>query len=207
MEDHRTKSGKAIHSSVWERLTAIGSIILAFVSMVALAVAWRQVHEMREEARIQHLTALVDKWDSPEWYAIRKSLAQQRVDEKQERLRPLDVANAPVEFYDELGFCEDIGLLTERGYLDLHDVWNEFGDWLFILYADARPLLDSEQRTSPAEFRECTNLVESIRSIEVKEDASSDDHPSEKDIYESYLGDLDSQSGQPANRGPRVKKP
>src|SRR5665213_2144309 len=80
---------------------------LAIVGAVGLVIAYIQVHEMREEARIQHLTTLVDKWDSPDWIAIRKSLAQRRVDQTQERLKPLDVDDAPIEFYDELNFCED----------------------------------------------------------------------------------------------------
>jgi hypothetical protein len=207
VEEHRKISGKTIHPSVWERVTAISSLTFAIVGIVALAIAGTQIHEMREEAKVQHLTAFVDKWDSPEWNSIRKSLAQKRVDTAQQRLRPIDVDDPPMELYDELDFCEDIGLLTERGYLDRHDVWNEFGDWLFYLYADARPLLDSEQRTSPAEFKECTNLVESMRLIEAKEDASADDHPSENDIYATYMGDLDSEPGQPAIRGRRPKKP
>jgi hypothetical protein len=206
MEEHRKTSAKTAHPNVWERITAISSLTFAIVGIVALAVAGIQIHEMREEAKVQHLTALVDKWDSPEWNSIRKALAQKRVDEAQQRLRPLDVGDPPMEIYDELDLCEDIGLLTDRGYLDRHDVWNEFGDWLFFLYTDARPLLDSEQRISPAEFRECTKLIESIRPIEAKEDASSDDHPSENDIYASYMGDLDSLPGQPASRGKRPQE-
>jgi hypothetical protein len=159
---------------------------------------------MHDEARVQHLTAFVDKFDSADRIAIRRSLALKRVDQTQKRLRPLDVSDAPIELYDELDFCDDLGLLTERGYLDRHDVWSEFSDWLFDLYTDARPLLDTEQKGNPAEYRECTNLVQSIRPIERQEGAGADDHPTEEELYNGYLGDIQ-QPGQLAGeaRGPK----
>lgn len=218
MGENQSASRKTIHSVIWSQITAVSSLVLAIVGLVALIFTWIQLHEMRnearvqigemrEEARIQHLTTLIDKFDSPDRIAIRKALALKRIDKTQGRLRLLDVNNAPVELYDELGLCEDIGLLTERGYLDRHDVWNSFGDWLSYLYADARPLLDSEQKRSPAEFRECSSLVESIRLIEAKEDLGADDHPSESDLYGSYLSDSERSAGQPAFRGRKPRRP
>jgi len=218
MEENRAASGNTIHSTIWDRITAISTLVLALGGMWALIFTLIQIHEMRDEARahvremreetmVQHLTTLLDKYDSPEWISDRKSLAEKRVDRALKRLHPLDIDDAPIELYDELGFCEDIGLLTERGYLDRHDVWNSFGNWLFYLYADARPLLDSEQKTSPADFRKCSNLVESMRPIEAKEDAGADDHPSEKELYNSYMGDIERQQGKPAYRGRMPKKP
>jgi hypothetical protein len=209
---------KTIHSVIWNQITAFSSLALAIVGLVALIFTWIQINEMRnearvqigemrEEARVQHLTALIDKFDSPDRVAIRKSLALKRIDKTQGRLRLLDVNNAPIELYDELGLCEDIGLLTERGYLDRHDVWNSFGSWLAYLYADARPLLDSEQKISPAEFQKCSSLVESIRLIEAKEDLGADDHPSESDIYNSYLSDSERPAGQPMFRGRKPRRP
>jgi hypothetical protein len=97
--------------------------------------------------------------------------------------------------------------LTKRGYLDRHEVWNEFRDWLFYLYADARPLLDVERKDDPSEYMECTNLVESLKLIEAKEAAGALDHPSEGDLYNDYIGDIERQLGQPANRGTRPKRP
>jgi hypothetical protein len=50
------------------------------------------------------------KFDSADAKAGRKALALARVDQKQERLRPLDVDNAPDPIYDQLNFCVDLGL-------------------------------------------------------------------------------------------------
>jgi hypothetical protein len=182
----------------------MATLVIAVGGLGALIFAWFQIREMRDEARVQRLTELVDKYDGTDRVALRRSLALKRIDQTQKRLRPLDINDAPIELYDELDFCDDLGILTERGYLDRHDVWSEFSNWLFYLYADARPLLDAEQKDSPAEYRECTNLVESIRPIERQEDAGSDDHPTEEELYNGYLGDIE-QPGQPAGmvRGPK----
>jgi hypothetical protein len=211
METKRHASGKPALVN-WDRITALSTLTLAIVGVAALAFTWKQiddmksqsaiqVSEMRSETQVQHLTTLIDKFDSSEWAINRKNLALKRVDIKYKKLRPLDVNDAPIELYDELGFCDDIGLLTERGYLDPHDVWNSFGDWIDLLYADARPLVNFEQRKSPATFRECTNLVESMKQIEAKEDAGADNNISEDDIYGNYVGDIESQAGEPPSRG------
>lgn len=208
--------GKAVQTN-WDRITALSSLTLACVGIVALTFTWVQlddmkrqstiqISEMRSETQAQHLTALIDKYDSSEWASDRKALAVKRVDTKRRTLLPLDVDDAPIELYNELNFCDDIGLLTERGYLDRHDVWSSFGDWIFLLYADGRQLLDSEQKKSPAEFRECTNLVNSIKAIEAKEDAGADNNISKDYILDSYMGDIERQSDQPPRRG-RGRKP
>jgi hypothetical protein len=205
MEEDQAIPRYTTQFTVWDLVAAVSSCALAVVSIVALGIGYAQIHEMREEARVQHLTSLVDKFDSADWVANRKSLALQRVDQGSHRLRQLDVDKVPTELDDELGFCEDLGLLTQRGYLDQHDVWNEFGDWLFYLYADARPYLDS--MPSQADYGECKGLVESIRSIEVKEGASTYDHPSESDLYDSYIADVQRQSGHSPYRGKGHKRP
>jgi len=216
MEQNRVIPRITTHHSIWEQITAISSLVLAVVGLAALIFTWKQIHEMRDEARVQiaemraetqvqHLTALMDKFDSVDRIAIRRSLALKRIDKRLGRLREMDVDDAPVELGQELDFCEDIGLLTGRGYLDRHDVWNVFGTWLFYLYTDARPYLDNLQ--GQADYRECKNLVESIRPIEAKEDASAYDHPTESDLYSSYLIDIENQSGQPASRGRAPRKP
>jgi hypothetical protein len=200
---------------IWGRITAISSLALAVVGLLALWMTERQILEMQREARdqitemraenqVQHLTALIDKFDSPDQVALRKTLAEKRIDKVSGRLRELDVDNPPAEFDTELGFCDDIGLLTERGYLNVHDVWNSFGEWLFYLYADARPYLDSLR--SPADFRECSNLVDHMIPIEKNEGASTYDHPSEDELYSNYLEDIERQSGQPPSRGRTLRK-
>jgi hypothetical protein len=160
---------------------------------------------MREEAKIQHLLEFTHDFDGPVRFSNRKALALKRIDKSQERLHQLDPSSPPDELTRELDFCEDLGLLTHRGYLNRHDVWNNFGYWLFVIYTDARPYLDGEQKNDPAEYRECSNLVETLRPIEVKESAGVNEHPSEDDIYRTYSAELDSQAGQSPRRVKRSK--
>jgi hypothetical protein len=65
---------------------------------------------------------------------------------------------------------------------------------------------DVEQRDSPAAFRGCTELVESLRKIEAEEDDGSDDHPSEKDLYAWYESDIERHSGEPTLHAKKIKK-
>jgi|SRR5579871_2172206 len=189
----------------WDRMTAVATVALAVIGFSALTLAGLQVREMREEAKIQHLLEFTRDFDGPEHSSNRKTLALKRIDKSQGRLHQLDPSNPPAELESELDFCEDLGLLTHRGYLNRHDVWNNFGYWLFVIYADARPYLDAEQKNDPAEYRECSNLVETLRPIEVKESAGVNEHPSEDNIYRTYLGERDSQPGQSSRRVKRSK--
>lgn len=228
MEDQATpKNAKYFWSRISATgITAIGTLILAIGTLIF---AWMQIqnmrdgtqrqisemrdeardqiNEMREEARVQHLTALMDKFDSPAFQAVRKSLALKRIDQKQKRLRDLDSDNEPYppEFDDELTFCDHVGLLTERGYLDRHDVWYAFGQWLFYLREDARPYLDSLS-SDPADYQKCISLVDSIQTFENKENNGAYIHPREDDLINYYQSDIDMLQGQPAARRKAPKK-
>ncbi len=202
--------------NIWEQINALSSLALAIVGLTALIFTWRQLGEMRDESRIQiaemraetqaqHLTAFIDKYDSTDRVAIRKALAEKRVDKKEERLRKLDPEDPPAELDEELAFCDDIGLLTDRGYLDRHDVWSAFGQWLFYLREDSREYLDSLR--SQADYAECKKLVDSIVPIEDKEADGTYDHPSESALYSNYLADIEAQPGQLPTHRRLSKKP
>jgi hypothetical protein len=229
MEENQATPGSTKHLTKWERVTAQSTFVLALLGICTLVFAWIQVNamrdgtkrqidemreeargqinEMREEARVQHLTAMMDKYDSPAFLATRKSLAQQRVDQKSKPTRLLDLESDdvpyPVELDDELAFCDNIGLLTDRGYLDRHDVWYVFGQWLFYLREDARPYLAS--LSGPADYQKCTNLVDSIETIEKNENKGAYLHPSEDDRIDYYKGEMQRLAGQPGSHGRRPK--
>jgi hypothetical protein len=152
-----------------------------------------QINEMREESKVQHLMELVSRCESPEQIAIRRNLALKRVDRKRGGLNKLDPENPPVEMEEELDFCENIGLLTKRGYLDLHDVWVEFSEWAFYLYADAHPYL---AYINDSDYKECRELADSMRPIE-KVEGNNYDTPDEDDLYGVYLDDIDRAQGLP----------
>jgi hypothetical protein len=191
---------------VWDRVTAISTFLVAMGTFLALIFAGFQIHELREEAKIQHLLDQLKQFDGPAFLAKRKALAASRMDTTRERLRPLDLDNVPTEMDDALNFCDDLGLLNRRGALDRHDVWSSFGYWLFAVYADARPHIDDLRKQSPATFNECSDLIESIRPIEVKEDGGSEDHPNADDIYGIYSGEIEAQPEVPTRRRSKPSK-
>jgi hypothetical protein len=109
-------------------------------------------------------------------------LALARLDGKQEAIKPLDVNDPPDAMYNVLNFLEHLSLLANHGYVDEKMVWNEFGYWMFNIYADSRPLIDDDQRTDAVEFIELTKLMEKLRRIEIADGHSAWDHPSPDDI-------------------------
>jgi hypothetical protein len=146
----------------------------------------KQLSEARDAAKIAHLVDEDARFEEPSMLKSRKALAAKRMDRIHGTLRHLDVDDPPSEIWDILNFCDHVGLLTRRGYLDVRDVWSDLGFWLLNVYADARPLIDAEAKNSPASMRECTWLIEAMRPIEAKEDASAEDHPSEEGLYDFY---------------------
>jgi hypothetical protein len=199
------EEGPATSATKWDRMTAFATVALAVIGFSALVLAGLQVRELREEAKVQHLLEFIHDFDGPARSSNRKALALKRIDKSQGRLHQLDASDPPDELTNELDFCEDLGLLTHRGYLNRHDVWNDFGYWLFVIYTDARPYLDVVQKNDRAEYWECSNLVESLRPIEIKESTAADEHPSEDDIYSAYSYELDRQAGHSPRREKRSK--
>jgi hypothetical protein len=146
----------------------------------------KQLADARDAAKIQHLVDEETRFDSPSLLKSRKGLAAKRMDTVHETLRHLDVDNPPPEMWDLVNYCEHVGFLTRRGYLDVHDVWSELGYWLQNVYADARPVIDASRKVSPASMTECSWLIEAMSPIEAREDAGVEDHPSQDHLYSFY---------------------
>lgn len=125
----------------WNAVNGVSSVAVAVVAILALIFTGVQIHAYREETKVQHLMELVREFEAQRFAGIRRSLASQRIDTKLNRLKKLDPDNPPGEMLDELNFCVDVGLLTSRGALNVHDVWSEFGYWLFPVYYDSRPVI------------------------------------------------------------------
>lgn len=149
---------------------------------------------------------LVRQFDQPPLGNARKALALKRIDTRQRNVRSLDPDNPPDEMYDVLNFFEHISLLANRGYLDKTDVWSEFGYWMFNFYADARPVIDNEQKDDPASFADFSSLMNDMRQIEIKVTKGASDHPSPEDIYGFYVMEANAQPGAPIPQGHRKKK-
>jgi hypothetical protein len=203
------------NSNRWQKVTAISTAIstalAACAAWAALTFAYRQIQEgkqalerqikeSREQAKIQRLVEIEYRFEHSPMIDIRRKLAAERIDKRHQRLFHLDTDNPPAAMYDALDFCEDVGQLTQRGYLDSHDVWSVLGYWLLVMYTDARPLVDAERKHSPASYANCVRLMDNIRPIEMKEDAGAFEHPSESNIYNFYSYEGDAKAGEPARK-------
>jgi hypothetical protein len=133
------------------------------------------------------------RFDQESLLKSRKGLAAKRIDTVHETLRHLDIEYPPSEMWDVLNFCDHVGLLTRRGYLDVRDVWSDLGYWLFNIYEDARPVIDADVKTNPASMKECSWLIEAMRPIEIKEDGGVQDHPSQDALYDFYNSERDAE--------------
>jgi hypothetical protein len=183
-------------------ITAGAAVLIAVTGLLAFDFAERHIEQSEQAARIEHLEARIGEYESARFVDIRKSLAADRIDPAEKRLRKIDPENPPEPLIDELNFCDDLGLRVYRGDLNRHDVWDVFSTWLFVLYRDAQPVIDAgRQKEGAAAFGDCTDLIESLKDIEVAENASPRMiHPSDEYIYQFYLDETNAQPGQPPNK-------
>lgn len=161
------------------------------VGIRALKYTANQIEDFREESQAQHLIEKVDEFDSPRYKAIRKELAEKRLSPSTGTLKKLDIDDAPAGMFDELSFCNDLGVLTRHGALNAYDVWAEFSYWLFPMYADAQALIKDNQKGFPASWSNCDYLMEQVRIVEEHEDAGKQLKQQEEDIVSFYSGELE----------------
>jgi len=202
----------------WERVLAIstalgalGALLAVLVAVVladgqikeARAGAEAQLNEIRDEAKVQHLVDEVVRFNQPPIAMSRVDLAKKRLDEKNKTILPLDAENPPTEMWDVLNQCDQVGLLTRRGYLDLGDVYDELGYWLLNFYADAEPAVVADRKEYPTSERDCTWLIDRLKPLEIKYDAGRNLRLTKEDLYWFYEEELHTQVGQPLRRSSR----
>lgn len=186
----RRPSWEAV-SAVSTALSVVISVLVLIVGLFALKYTAHQIEDFRKEAQAQHLIEKVEEFDSPRYKAIRKGLADHRLNQADGTLKQLDVNDAPVEMSDELSFCNDLGILTRHGALSAYDVWGEFSYWLLPLHADAQALIKSDQKDLPASWSNCDYLVEEVKKVDAQEDAGKQLNQEEKDIIGFYQSELE----------------
>jgi hypothetical protein len=129
-----------------------------------------------------------------------KDLAEKRLNISTGTLKKLDIDNSPVEMFDELAFCNDLGILTRHGALNAYDIWAEFSYWLFPMYADAQTIIRADQKDAPASWSNCVYLMGEVRKVEEKEDAGIQEKQQKKDIVNFYLSELEENETHGARR-------
>lgn len=141
-------------------LTTAGAVWYARGQIQALKIeSANQRKQDHEEAQIQHLLVLVREFDEEPLATYRKTLAFKRLNPKE---------GDPPELYRILDFFETVGRLSERGYLNDEDVWNQFGYWILNLNADSemRDNVEATHNEDPNTYAVYLNLVERLKRIE-----------------------------------------
>jgi hypothetical protein len=174
--------------------TAFSTSVLAATAIVALWVANAQLRESHAESQVQHLLALEQQIEQEPMLTYRRGLAEKRLKNEED----------PYELYPMLDFFETVGLLVRRGYLDESDVWNTFSYPVFVLYADARPALEQQQRDDPTTYADFTSLVERLQRIEA-ENHGTGAHPSKEEIVDFWKQELLAGKSAPMPLHPRKK--
>jgi hypothetical protein len=202
----------------WERILAISTAVGALGSLIAILIAVvlanvqikegragaeAQLKETRDEAKVQHLVDEAVRFNQPPLALSRVALAKKRVDEKTRTVLPLDAENPPTEMWDVLNECDQVGILTRRGYLDIQDVYDELGYWLLNFYADAEPAVLADRKEYPTSERDCTWLIEQLKPLEIKYDDGRNLRLTKEDLYWFYEEELHTQVGQPLRRSSR----
>jgi hypothetical protein len=173
----------------WDAMTAVATAGSALISLLVLYIAVRalrytesQIEDYRKESQAQNLIQKVQEFDGSRYKAVRKGLAEKRINRSLGVLKKLDLDDTPVEMSDELSFCNDLGILTRHEALSAYDVWGEFSYWLLPLYADAQPLIKADQKDAPASWSNCIYLVEQVRKVDEHEDAGRQLNQKDEDI-------------------------
>ncbi|SRR5713226_8669750 len=179
-----------------DRLTAFFTAIIAVTGVVALAYAHWQLREAHEEAQIQHLLAFDQQYRQEPMISYRKTYATKRL---------AGVEDPPQETM-LLDFFETIGLLVNHGYLKDADVWETFGTEIMPLYADARDMIEQDQKADPTEYSNFVSLARRVESIE-QEHHGALVKPSKEDIKEFWQDETTISPNAPTPRHKRRPAP
>jgi hypothetical protein len=179
----------SLYPFVADCATALFTVMIAGTGVWALVYARRQLRQVRESEKIQHLLRFIEQFEQPPMTTYRKAVAAKRT----------KGVTYPPEAQEILNFFETIGLLVRREYLDVDDVWSSFAYWMFNVYADFRDDIEQEQRDDESYYQDFCALVMQLRKIE-KQEGGRDDHPSKEDIIEFWRDESRTMTGSPVRK-------
>lgn len=190
--DWNAMAARSAAASAWIAFfsTAI-SLLLLYVGIRTLKYTADQIRDIREQAQTEHLIKKTDEFDAPEFRATRQALAAKRLNRSQDGLIKMTPDNAPVEMFDALNFCNDLGVLMKHGQISAYDVWADFSFWLIPVYADATIIIQADQQDAPASWSNCVSLMDQVKKVDRQEDAGKQLNPNESDIAGFYRSEVE----------------
>ena len=163
------------HTSRTDWITAVCTLLIACTGIVALAYAHWQLKQDHDEAQVERLLGFVRQYDQEPLVSYRKLYAEKR----------LANVTDPDSEYQLLDFFETVGDLTDKGYLDVSDVWENFAGDVEPLYSDTRDMI--EQQRNPTFYNHFVGLAQRMQAMEKSNGA--DPTPYSKEELRGYWQD------------------
>jgi hypothetical protein len=150
----------------WEAVQAVATSVLVLTSGGAIAYAGLQLRHEREYRSVANLEKQLSFFLSEKFVAVRRRLAEARLDG--EALRPWDLDDPPVSVFEVLDFYEHLALLVKKGHLDVYDVWHTFYEWAQPVYVDMQSLIESDESAYSELYCDLRELIEEIDKIQIE---------------------------------------
>jgi hypothetical protein len=119
-----------------------GLVVAAFAGMIFTFVQLRIERRWRSG---EHLARFRDLFEGQTLSRLRSSLAKDRLDQIQRGIA-MDYENAPAASWRVLDFFESVCCEVDEKRLSLEDVWNEFGEWIFLYEHDFHGVIVEQRR-------------------------------------------------------------
>jgi hypothetical protein len=144
----------------------MATVVLVVTSAGAIAYAGLQLRHEREYRAVENLEKQLSFFLSDNFVAVRRRLAESRLDET--GLKPWTLDEPPVSAFEVLDFYEHLSLLVKKGHLDLYDVWHTFYEWAQPVYVDMQPLIESQDSPYSEHYRDLQRMIRRMDEIQMK---------------------------------------
>jgi hypothetical protein len=149
----------------WEAVQAVATVALVVTSAGAISYAGLQLRHERDYRAVENLEKQLSFFLSEKFVAVRRRLAESRLDEK--GLKLWTVEEPPVSAFEVLDFYEHLSLLVKKGHLDVYDVWHTFYEWAQPVYVDMQPLIESEESAYTEHYRDLQRMMRQMDEIQM----------------------------------------
>jgi hypothetical protein len=143
----------------------MATVALVVTSAGAIAYAGLQLRHEREYRAVENLEKQLSFFLSDKFVAVRRRLAEARLDETGLKAWTLD--EPPVSAFEVLDFYEHLSLLVKKGHLDLYDVWHTFYEWAQPVYVDMQPLIESEESAYAQHYSDLRRMIRRMDEIQM----------------------------------------
>jgi hypothetical protein len=150
----------------WIAVQAVATVILVVTSAGAIAYAGLQLRHEREYRAVENLEKQLSFFLSDKFVAVRRRLAEARLDETGLKVWSLD--DPPVSVFEVLDFYEHLSLLVKKGHLNVYDVWHTFYEWAQPVYVDMQSLIESEESVYGEHYKDLRRMVRQMDEIQME---------------------------------------